>query len=143
MRRSRRGGIVCDACDRPGQADTRGERDLARLAAGRARERTFEPVHRAARRASIVDHVLAGDARVPDFVARPRSAEVRHVFGRALFLLRAGRERERDDQMAGKNAMASLVRKKSAIRIVIEITTTVRVVLFPTPAVPPVVVRPK
>ena len=39
--------------------------------------------------------------------------------------------------------MASLVKKKSAIKMAIEITTTVRVVLLPTPAVPPLVVMPK
>src|SRR5690606_36935194 len=43
----------------------------------------------------------------------------------------------------GQSRMASFVRKKSATRMAIEITTTVRVVLFPTPAVPPVVVIPK
>ena len=35
------------------------------------------------------------------------------------------------------------VRKKSATRIAIETTTTVRVVLWPTPSVPPLVFRPK
>ena len=43
----------------------------------------------------------------------------------------------------GIRAMDTFVKKKSAIKIVIEITTTVRVVLFPTPAVPPRVVIPK
>ena len=39
--------------------------------------------------------------------------------------------------------MAIFVSQKSAIKIVIEMTTTVRVVLSPTPAVPPRVVIPK
>ena len=46
-------------------------------------------------------------------------------------------------QPVGHMMIATFVRKKSAIRIAIEITTTVRVVLLPTPAVPPVVVMPK
>ena len=40
-------------------------------------------------------------------------------------------------------AMKSFVRKKSATRMAIDTTTTVRVVLSPTPSVPPVVRRPK
>src|SRR6187399_969757 len=43
------------------------------------------------------------------------------------------------DQMNMKN----LVSRKSAMRMVIEITTTERVVDRPTPSVPPVVMRPK
>src|SRR6185295_4939486 len=74
-------------------------------------------------------------------------------------ILRAGSARPQTDQHArgqqwapqpacpthpeGHSAIASLVRKKSAIRIVIEITTTVRVVLFPTAVAPPLVVIPK
>ena len=43
----------------------------------------------------------------------------------------------------GHRAITNLVKKKSAIKIAMEMTTTVRVVLLPTPAVPPVVVIPK
>lgn len=43
----------------------------------------------------------------------------------------------------GQKMIASFVKKKSAIRIAIDTTTTVRVVLLPTPAVPPRVVMPK
>ena len=68
------------------------------------------------------------------------------VLASPLLVAAAGdgeRQREERSQMLGKNSIATLVKKKSAIRIVIEITTTVRVVLLPTPAVPPVVVCPK
>src|SRR6476659_11072916 len=43
----------------------------------------------------------------------------------------------------GQSKMTALVRKKSAMKIAMEMTTTVRVVLLPTPAVPPVVFMPK
>jgi hypothetical protein len=46
-------------------------------------------------------------------------------------------------QFVGQQMIANFVKKKSAIRIAIETTTTVRVVLLPTPAVPPRVVIPK
>ena len=49
----------------------------------------------------------------------------------------------RNNYACGHKMMANFVKKKSAIKIAIEITTTVRVVLFPTPAVPPFVVMPK
>ena len=39
--------------------------------------------------------------------------------------------------------MKTLVSRKSAMRMLIEITTTERVVERPTPSVPPVVMRPK
>lgn len=47
------------------------------------------------------------------------------------------------DHPVGQKMIPTLVRKKSAIKIAMEIATTVRVVLLPTPAVPPVVVIPK
>src|SRR6478609_9149938 len=52
-------------------------------------------------------------------------------------------EQSRPRQAWGHKMIASLVKKKSAIKMAIEITTTVRVVLLPTPAVPPLVVMPK
>ena len=52
---------------------------------------------------------------------------------------RSGAERR---QTMFHNTKASFVRKKSAIRIVMEMATTVFVVLRPTPAVPPRVRMP-
>ena len=47
------------------------------------------------------------------------------------------------NQRSGHARIATFVSQKSAMRIVIEMTTTVRVVLLPTPAVPPRVVIPQ
>lgn len=54
-----------------------------------------------------------------------------------------GTKRAMRIQNPGMSAMLSFVKKKSAIKIEIETTTTVRVVLFPTPSVPPRVFIPK
>src|SRR5262249_29675507 len=51
--------------------------------------------------------------------------------------------RVRPSRYCDQMNMKILVKKKSAMRIVIEITTTDRVVDLPTPSVPPVVTRPK
>lgn len=72
----------------------------------------------------------------------PNHARVRQTAKRAENLALKCRARS-FRQLVGQQMIASLVKKKSAIRIVIDTTTTVRVVLFPTPAVPPRVVIPK
>lgn len=46
-------------------------------------------------------------------------------------------------QFVGQKMIANFVRKKSAIKMAIDTTTTVRVVLLPTPADPPRVAIPK
>ncbi len=51
--------------------------------------------------------------------------------------------RSSEFQTCGQARMAIFVSQKSAIKMVMEMTTTVRVVLSPTPAVPPRVVIPK
>ena len=58
-------------------------------------------------------------------------------------LSRARASAARKHQTMPQKTNTSLVRKKSAIKMVIEIATTVFVVLRPTPAVPPRVVMPK
>jgi len=113
--------------------------------AGAGRLRVVDQDEVTGRVEPVVQQGRAGDDRIQTARRLRR--------GRRAGLVIAARRRDeahtnqkqelRSSSQLGHMMMVSLVSTKSAIKIAIEITTTERVVLLPTPAVPPRVISPK